>query len=199
MIALEADWPDAARVDRYIRWLPPGATPTPAFTRFPIWMWRNREFGSFMEWARAWNGEQSDPSRQVKLVGLDLYSLFTSIEAVLAYLDQVDPGTAAIARERYACLTAWRHDPALYGRLAVSGRYRSCEEPAVQILTELLGRRLDYGTQDGERFFDAVQNARLVAEAEQYYRRMYYGSVESWNLRDSHMFETLQRVLEFQG
>ena len=198
-VALEADWPDAARVDGYIRQRPPTPAQLPAFSRFPTWMWRNAEFGTFVEWLRSWNGEQTDPARRVKLHGLDLYSLFTSIEAVLSYLESVDPPTAAIARERYACLTPWQRDPAVYGRLAVSGRYRSCEEPAVQMLTELLHRRLEYLAHDGERFFDAEQNARLVANAERYYRRMYYGSVESWNLRDTHMFDTLQRVLEFHG
>jgi len=198
-VALEADWPDAARVDGYIRERPPVPTQSPAFARFPTWMWRNAEFGTFVEWLRGWNAEQMDPARRVKLHGLDLYSLYTSIEAVLAYLDSVDPATARIARERYACLTPWQRDPAVYGRLAVTGRYRSCEEPAVQMLTELLSQRLEYLAHDGERFFDAEQNARLVADAERYYRRMYYGSVESWNLRDTHMFETLQRVLEFHG
>ncbi len=198
-VALEADWPDAARLDRYIRHLPASATQSEAFTRFPTWMWRNAEFGSFVEWLRVWNGEQPDAGRRVKLHGLDLYSLYTSIEAVLSYLDGVDPASAAVARERYACLTPWQRDPAVYGRLAVSGRYRSCEEPAVQMLTDLLARRLEYLERDGERFFDAAQNARLVVDAERYYRRMYYGSVESWNLRDTHMFETLERLLEFHG
>ncbi len=198
-IALEADWPDAAQVDRYIRQLPPAATQSAAFARFPTWMWRNAEFGTFVEWLRGWNGEQADPVRRVKLFGLDLYSLYTSIEVVLSYLDGVDPAAAAVARERYACLTPWQRDPAVYGRLAVTGRYRSCEEPAVQMLTDLLARRLEYLEHDGERCFDAEQNARLVADAERYYRRMYYGSVESWNLRDTHMFETLQRVLAFHG
>lgn len=198
-VALEADWPDAARVDRYIRHMPMPAVPATSFSRFPTWMWRNAEFGGFVEWLHSWNGEQADPARRVRLHGLDLYSLYTSIEAVLSYLDSVDPATAAVARERYACLTPWQQDPAVYGRLAVTGRYRSCEGPAVEMLTELLERRLEYLEHDGERFFDAEQNARLVANAERYYRRMYYGSVESWNLRDTHMFETLQRVLEFHG
>jgi protein-L-isoaspartate(D-aspartate) O-methyltransferase len=198
-VALEADWPDAARVDRYLRDLPAPPTQFPAFVRFPTWMWRNAEFGGFVEWLRTWNGEQPDPGRRVKLFGLDLYSLYTSIEAVLGYLDGVDPAAAALARERYGCLTPWQRDPATYGRLAVTGRYRSCEESAVQMLTDLLARRLDYVARDGERFFDAEQNARLVADAERYYRRMYYGSVESWNLRDTHMFNTLQGLLDFHG
>ena len=199
VIGLEADWPDAGRVDRYVRHLPPPPTSSPALARFPTWMWRNAEFGELVEWLRTWNAAQDDPDTRVKLVGLDLYSLFESIQSVLVYLDQVDPATAAIARERYGCLLPWRGEPAVYGRLAVSGRYRSCESQAVETLTDLLARRLEYVAKDGERFFDASQNAHLVAAAERYYREMYYGSVESWNLRDSHMFDTLGRVLDFSG
>jgi erythromycin esterase-like protein len=152
----------------------------------------------FVEWLRDHNRFRA-PGQRAGVYGLDLYSLNTSIQAVLHYLDEIDPAAAAVARERYACLTPWQRDPAVYGRMAISGRYRSCEGPVVQTLTEVLGRRLEYAGQDGERFFDAAQNARLVATAERYYREMYYGSVESWNLRDSHMFETLERLLEFQG
>ena len=199
VVALESDWPDAARVNRYIGHLPPAGATAAADGRFPAWMWRNAEFGDFVEWLHAWNGERSDPGQRVKLHGLDLYSLFASIEAVLAYLDGVDPETAALARERYGCLMPWEDDPAVYGRLALTGRYRSCESPAVEMLTELLKRRLEFAEQDGARFFDAAENAQLVVAAERYYRRMYYGSVESWNLRDSHMFETLQRLLAFHG
>ena len=198
-VALEADWPDAASVDRLIRGLAPAETRSPVFARFPSWMWRNREFGDLVEWLQAWNEEQPEPTLRVRLAGLDLYSLQASIEAVLAYLADVDPDTAAIARERYGCLTPWGDDPTLYGRLAISGRYRSCEGPAVEMLTDLLARRLDYLDRDGERFFDAAQNARLIAGAERYYRAMYYGSVESWNLRDTHMTETLGQLLEFRG
>lgn len=199
VVALEADWPDAARVDRYIRQLAPPAALSPAFARFPTWMWRNAEFGAFAEWLRAWNAGHPEPGRQARLHGLDLYSLHTSIAAVLSYLDRVDPVAARLARDRYGCLTPWQRDPATYGRLAVTGRYQSCEEPAVQMMRDLLARRVEYTRLDGEDFFDASQNARLVTGAERYYRRMYYGSVESWNLRDSHMFETLQRLLEFHG
>jgi protein-L-isoaspartate(D-aspartate) O-methyltransferase len=199
LVALEADWPDAARVDRYVRALPPARAGPPAFTRFPTWMWRNAEFGQFVEWLRIRNGAHRDPAGRVRISGLDLYSLYASIEAVLGYLDSVDPDTAALARERYGCLEPWRPDPATYGRLAITGRYRSCERPAVEMLADLLARRMEYAGQDGEPCFDAEQNARLVANAERYYRRMYYGSVESWNLRDSHMFETLERLLDFYG
>jgi erythromycin esterase-like protein len=131
--------------------------------------------------------------------GLDLYSLGASIEAVLAYLDRVDPAGAGVARERYGCLMPWSNDPAAYGRMVLDEAYRSCEADAVAMLRDLLARRLDYARRDGDRFFDAEQNARLVAEAERYYRTMYYGSRGTWNLRDTHMADTLGRLLERGG
>jgi protein-L-isoaspartate(D-aspartate) O-methyltransferase len=135
----------------------------------------------------------------VSFYGLDLYSLFASIQAVLQFLDRVDPQAARVARQRYACLTPWESDPGAYGRAALSGRYRVCEREAVSMLRDLMARRLDYAQRDGDSAFDAVQNARLVADAERYYRAMYYGSNESWNLRDTHMFETLEALLDFHG
>lgn len=199
IVAVEADWPDAARVDRYVRHRPAALESEPAFSRFPTWMWRNGEVHDFVEWLRAWNAEVVDPARRVSFHGLDLYSLFGSIAAVLRYLDEVDPDTAAIARYRYSCLSPWERDPAVYGRAAVTGRYRTCEEQVTRMLRELLERRLDYATQDGERFLDAAQNARLVANAERYYRVMYYGQADSWNLRDRHMFDTLMMLISAQG
>jgi erythromycin esterase-like protein len=164
-------------------------------------MWRNAEVNDFVEWLRDWNTRLpgGDARRKAGFYGLDLYSLFTSIEAVLRYLDDVDPETAALARRRYACLTPWERDPATYGLAALSDRYRSCEEPVTRMLGDMLARRLHYAAEDGDRFLDAAQNARLVANAERYYRVMYSGHVESWNLRDRHMFETLETLLSFHG
>ena len=155
-----------------------------AFARFPTWMWRNEEVRGFIDWLRAHNGTVA-PERRVAFHGLDLYSLYNSMRSVLAYLDDVDPQTAAIARERYGCLTPWQADPATYGRAALTGRYRSCENDVVHMLDSILAKSSEYALHDGERFLDAVQNARLVANAERYYRIMYYGSRASWNLRDS--------------
>jgi protein-L-isoaspartate(D-aspartate) O-methyltransferase len=135
----------------------------------------------------------------VAFYGLDLYSAFTSIRAVLDYFDRVDPQAAEVARLRYGCLTPWESDPALYGRLAVGGRYRVCENEAVATLKQLLEQRMNYAQFDGAHLMDAIQNARLVANAERYYRAMYYGSNESWNLRDQHMFDTLEILLRFHG
>jgi protein-L-isoaspartate(D-aspartate) O-methyltransferase len=199
-VAIEADWPDAARVDQYVRRLEPAdGHRWEAFARFPTWMWRNREVLEFVEWLRAHNDTIDDPRDKVAFYGLDLYSVFTSIRAVLDYLDRVDPEAARIARLRYGCLTPWEGDPALYGRLAVGGRYRVCEDEAVATLTDLLKQRLEYAQYDGVRFLDAVQNARLIANAERYYRVMYYGTNESWNHRDEHMFETLELLLGHHG
>jgi protein-L-isoaspartate(D-aspartate) O-methyltransferase len=200
IVAVEADWPDAARINRYVQHAEergPGAWR--AFARFPTWMWRNREVLDLVEWLREHNREVADPERRVGFFGLDLYSLFTSIYAVLAYLEGVDPAAARIARERYGCLTPWESDPATYGRAVLSAGYRRCEPQVVAMLRDLLERQLDYAVRDGERYLDAVQNARLVANAERYYRIMYYGSAESWNLRDRHMFETLESLLAFHG
>ncbi len=199
IVAVEADWPDAARVDRYVRHGPTAQEAHPAFSRFPTWMWRNAEVHDFVEWLRSWNADLPDPARRTGFYGLDLYSLFTSIAAVLRYLDEVDPDTAALARRRYACLSPWERNPAVYGRAALTGQYRTCEEPVTRMLRDMMERRLEYAVHDGDRFLDAAQNARLVANAERYYRVMYSGQVESWNLRDRHMFDTLDMLLKFHG
>ena len=199
LLAVEADWPDAARVDRYVRHLPPSEHAFTPFERFPTWMWRNQETAELVEWLRAFNAEQPNPERRVAFAGLDLYSLYTSAAAVIAYLNRVDPEAAAAARRRYGALTPWQLDPAAYGRAVVSGRFSGCEEEVVRMLTELLQRRLEYAAKDGYRFFDATQNARVVVDAERYYRAMYWGSRQSWNLRDTHMFVTLEALLEEHG
>jgi protein-L-isoaspartate(D-aspartate) O-methyltransferase len=197
-IAIEGDWPDAARVDHYVRHFNYPPSEWTAFARFPTWMWRNTEVRGFVDWLRKHNGTVARKNR-VAFHGLDLYSLYDSIRAVLAYLDDVDPETATIARERYACLTPWQRDPATYGHAALSGKYPTCEADVVRNLTDLLAKRRKYAEYDGNRFLDAAQNARLVANAERYYRIMYYGSRASWNLRDTHMFETLENLLNFHG
>lgn len=198
IVAIEGDWPDAARVDHYVRHFEFPPSEWTAFARFPTWMWRNEEVRAFVDWLRAHNKTLA-PEKRVAFHGLDLYSLYNSMRAVLTYLDDVDPATAAIARERYGCLTPWQSDPATYGRAALTGRYRSCETDVVHMLNSILAKSSEYALHDGERFLDAVQNARLVANAEAYYRIMYYGSRASWNLRDSHMFDTLKSLLQFYG
>jgi protein-L-isoaspartate(D-aspartate) O-methyltransferase len=198
IVAAEADWPDAARIDHYVRDLEHPAPDWIAFTRFPTWMWRNHEMRALVDWLRERNREVPG-ERRAGFYGLDLYSLHTSIAAVLGYLDEVDPETAAVARQRYGCLTPWQSDPAAYGHAALTASYRSCESEVVRMLQDLLDGRMRFLGSDGERYFDAVQNARLVTQAERYYRVMYYGGPESWNLRDTHMFQTLRRLLRARG
>ncbi len=199
-VAVEADWPDAGRINDYVTNGRSGeARKWNAFDRFPEWMWRNHEVLDFVEWLREFNLKRKDKHRRVNWYGLDLYSLFTSIRVVLDYLEKVDPECAELARERYSCLTAWEPDPQSYGRAAVLGQYRSCEEDVVHMLQDLLTRQMEYARYDGEYFMDAALNARLIANAEKYYRVMYQGGDDSWNLRDQHMFETLESLLDFHG
>ncbi|HEY0714139.1 MAG TPA: protein-L-isoaspartate(D-aspartate) O-methyltransferase [Polyangia bacterium] len=199
-VAVEADWPDAARVDDYVLGGGPrGQVAFTPFSRFPVWMWRNREVHAFLEWLRARNHEQTELADRVGFHGLDLYSMFTSMALVVDYLDRVDPQAARVARERYSALTPWQKDPAAYGRAVLVGRYQSLEREVVAMLADLLSQRADYVRKDGLRFFDAAQNARLVASAEGYYRAMFYADPASWNLRDAHMFETLQALFRFYG
>ncbi|WP_092009854.1 erythromycin esterase family protein [Marinobacter daqiaonensis] len=197
-VSAEADWPDASRVDHYVRHAeyPPGEWT--AFARFPTWMWRNQETLDFVEWLRRHNAELDFDDR-VAFHGLDLYSLFSSINEVLSYLDQVDPETAAIARQRYECLAPYRHEPVEYARAALSPRFQDCEPDVLRMLSELYERRAKLEAKDGTRFFNAMQNARLIANAEEYYRTMLFGTHSGWNLRDTHMFETLESLLEHYG
>ena len=197
-VAIEGDWPDAARVDHYVRHMEFPPSEWTAFARFPVWMWRNNQVRSFVDWLRTYNAARK-PAARASFHGLDLYSLYDSIRSVLKYLDEVDPATAGVARERYGCLTPWQSDPATYGHAALTGAYPTCESEVAVVLTDLMKKRQSYAEHDGARFMDAVQNARLVTNAERYYRIMYYGSRASWNLRDSHMFETLKTLLTYHG
>lgn len=200
IVAVEADWPDATHINHYIK----GTTPDPLlestfFTRFPTWMWANRSVLKFSQWLKAHNQMVGATGKKVGFYGLDMYSLSSSIEAVLNYLDSVDPQTAQVAKTRYGCLTPWASDPALYAQVTMTKQYRECEKDVLATLQDLLGKRLDYAIADGDRFFNAEQNARLVANAERYYRTMYYAENSSWNQRDQHMFDTLQSVLAYNG
>ena len=161
-------------------------------------MWRNDEVFHLLTRQRDINREANGGSR-VNFYGLDIYGLNGSIEAVLHYLDSVDRAAASIARERYGCLTPWRADPVEYARMAASSFFHSCQDEASKMLVDLLKKRMEYMERDGSSYFDAEQNARVVAGAEEYYRTMYRGSTESWNLRDQHMFETLDRLLAYHG
>jgi len=161
-------------------------------------MWRNEEVLAFLDWLRLHN-EKLPAERRAVFRGLDVYSLGASIAAVLRYLDRVDPGAARTARRRYGCLTPWQDEPAEYGRAVTLGEKDPCEDKVAEELNELLAHRLEYIRNDGEAFFDAAQNARIVRTAERYYRVMYRRTAESWNLRDRHMFDTLRGLLRAGG
>lgn len=196
IVAVEADWPDAAQVDAWVRGRTAQDWRQEAFRRFPLWMWRNRETADFTEWLRTFNRQATRP---VEFRGLDVYSLSASLEAVLCFLEARDPDAARRARQRYGCLTPWQDEPAAYGQQVTLAGEPSCEQDVVEQLRELLALRLDHLRGDGEAFFDAERNARVVLAAEQYYRAMYRAGTESWNLRDRHMFDTLKALLDHRG
>lgn len=206
-IAVEGDWPDAYRVNRYVlgdNVDPDAVQALSGFKRFPAWMWRNADILDFVGWLRTFNDALELPKR-IGFYGLDLYSLHASMERVLRYLDEIDPDAARRARHCYSCFHNFGDDPQTYGYAAGLGLRPSCEAEAVSQLVDLQHSALRYARMDGlvalERFFDAEQNARVVKDAEEYYRTMFHESVSSWNLRDQHMMETLSALrdyLEFQ-
>lgn len=197
-VAVEADFPDASRINRYITGRNEDADAIDAlggFERFPAWMWRNADVLDFVGWLRAYNDDLPQKGSKVGFHGLDLYSLHASIDAVLSYLMKVDPDGAARARERYSCFDLFGTDSQKYGYAAFKGLADSCENDVVSQLTEMRDRSAELAHLDGkvaaDDFFFAEQNARLVKNAERYYRMMYRSDVSSWNLRDLHMMETL--------
>jgi protein-L-isoaspartate(D-aspartate) O-methyltransferase len=199
IVAIEADWPDTAAIDRRVRARAASPLREPMFSRFPTWMWRNREMEEFVAWLERRNRAEPDAARKAGVHGLDIYSLNNSIGAVIDFLDRVDPFAAEKARELYSCFTPWEREPAVYGRAVTAGRLSGCEREALDALKSLLEERLRYSKADGDQFFDAARNATVVTEAERYYRAVYRGSRESWNLRDRHMYETLLALLEHRG
>src|SRR4051812_5797749 len=198
IVAVEADWPDAASVDRYVRHRPKREGEEASFQRFPTWMWRNTDVDAFIRWLRRHNEGQAY-EKMAGFYGLDLYNLGSSMRAVIDYLEGVDPEAAKVARRRYGCLAPWSDDPAAYGRIAVSEGYARCEVGVTQMLKDLMARRMACARPECDEWLDAAANARLVRNAEEYYRVMYQGSAESWNLRDTHMFETLCQILDAKG
>ncbi len=200
-VAVEADFPDAYRVNRFVRGTGDDRTAEESladFDRFPLWMWRNSEVLDFVEWLRAHNDKTSELKEKVGFYGLDLYSLHASITAVLKYLDKVDPEAARRARYRYSCFEHFGEDAQAYGYAASFDMKKACEREVVTQLVELQKSAAEYASRDGflarEDFFFAEQNARLVRSAEEYYREMFRGRVSSWNLRDRHMADTLDEI-----
>jgi erythromycin esterase-like protein len=199
-VAVEADWPDAYRVNRYVRHEsddPDARAALSGFERFPTWMWRNTVVLDFVEWLRDNNSSRA-PSNRTGFFGLDLYSLFNSMEAVVEYLDRVDPEAAKRARYRYSCFEHFGEDSQAYGYAASFDLSCSCEREAINQLVELQRRAMEYLPRtNGDDFFDAEQNARLVTNAEEYYRSMFRGRQSSWNLRDTHMAETVDALVSY--
>ena len=200
-VAVEADWPDAYRVNRFVRGQSDDESTEQAlsdFKRFPVWMWRNTVVAEFVGWLREWNDALPDGAPKVGFYGLDLYSLHTSMEAVVAYLEEVDPDAAQRARERYACFDQFGREPQIYAYEAGIAGAESCEPQVVHQLLELRRQAAELAQRDRhvdpDAHFYAEQNARLVVNAERYYRAMFRGGVQSWNLRDQHMVETLEEL-----
>jgi erythromycin esterase-like protein len=199
-VAVEADFPDAYRINRFVRGAGNDRTAEAAlsdFQRFPLWMWRNTEVLQFVEWLKNYN-DQFPVNEKVGFYGIDLYSLHASMTAVLNYLETVDKEAANRARYRYSCFEGFGEDAQHYGYAAGFDVSKSCENQAVNQLVELRKRAFDYMNRDGfvarDEYFYAEQNARLVRNAEEYYREMFRGRVSSWNLRDRHMTETLMAL-----
>jgi len=203
-VLVEADWPDAYRINRFVRGQGTDEDAIDAlggFQRFPAWMWRNADVLDFVGWLRAYNDSLPADRPKAGFYGLDLYSMHASIEAVLAYLDKVDPIGARRARHRYSCFDHFGEDPQEYGYAAGLGLSTTCESEVMEQLIDLQRQAAEYAHRDGrvaeDEFFYAQQNARLVRNAEEYYRAMFRGRISSWNLRDRHMAETLDELIEF--
>ena len=202
IVAVEADWPDAARIDAYIRNrapLPPATTP---FHRFPVWMWRNRAVLDLIDQLRAFNDRTADPDHKVGFVGLDLYSLPSSMDAVVKFVARYDPEGLAEVRARYGCLAPWAEDPDnpdTFGELARTSALDSCAEEVASVIEDILKARMEHIGASDRAFHDALGNARVVAASAAYHQAMLEGSAASWNARDTHMADTLKAVLEARG
>lgn len=198
VVAVEADWPDALLVNRFIKdqgKARDASESLSGFQRFPTWLWRNADVLSFVEWLKKYNAQIPQYDRKVSFYGLDLYCLYRSAEAVINYLKPIDPDAAARAQKRYECLSAYGMDEQKYGYAASLGLTRACEEKVIDALVELKRKESSYMERDGrvasDEFFFAEQNAILVSRAQEYYREMFKGRMSTWNLRDAHMVDTL--------
>jgi erythromycin esterase-like protein len=205
-VVVEADWPDAYRVNCYVRGASDDIDASEALTgfrRFPTWMWRNTVVVDFIEWLRDYNEHLPDDSAKVGFYGMDLYSLHASMKAVLRVLDQHDPEAAKIARQRYACFDHYGPDAQVYGFIAGTNASKSCQEQAIAQLIDLQKRAMRGAERErriaDDQLFFAEQNARVVAHAEEYYRSMFLREESSWNLRDRHMVETIEAVAAHLG
>lgn len=192
-ICAEADWSDAEQINNYVRnqykaqdWMP--------FVRFPEWMWKNKEVLNFVDWLKEYNTKNNNT---IGFYGLDLYGLENSIDLVIKYLENIDEELAELAKSRYACIIPYMSNPAIYGKLVINNKLESCEKEVLKMLFDLLKNKNKLN--HSQEYFYAYQNATVVIDAERYYKAMYYGSAESWNLRDFHMFYTLKSLLAYYG
>lgn len=193
IVCTEADWSDAEQINNYVRnqyksqdWMP--------FLRFPEWMWKNKEVFDFMEWHKKYNAKHNNT---IGFYGLDLYGLENSIDLVINYLKGIDADLAALAKVRYSCIMPYMSNPSVYGKLVKNEKLQSCEKEVLKMLFDLLKNKNKLN--HSQAYFYAYQNATVVVDAERYYKAMYYGSAESWNLRDFHMFYTLKSLLSYYG
>lgn len=200
-IAVEGDWPDCYQLNRYVKGLPDSGASAEqvlrAFDRWPTWMWANREIVALAEWLRQYN-ESLPPQSQVGFYGLDVYSLWDSMAAVVEYLESIDPAFARAARRAYLCFEPYGEDAQAYARATVMVP-TSCQDEAVAVLRELRAKASEYRKDDREAYYNAEQNALIAQGAEQYYRAMVRGGAMSWNVRDRHMVDTLERLMGHHG
>ena len=193
LVCAEADWSDAEQINNYVKnqyqlqdWMP--------FARFPEWMWKNKEVLDFVEWLKKYN---TNHTTTIGFYGLDLYGLENSIDLVINYLQDIDVDLATLAKVRYSCMMPYMSNPSLYGKLVNTKKLESCEKDVLKMLFDLLKNKNKLN--HSQAYFYAYQNATVVVDAERYYKAMYYGSAESWNLRDFHMFYTLKSLLSYYG
>jgi len=204
IIAAEADWPDASVIDYFVR----GASDRqrkkprlriPPFSGYPSWMWANESVYAFTRWLKNHNRQFHSAADAVGFYGIDLYNLFGSIDAVLDYLQDIDPLAARTAYRLYSCLKPWSDDPAIYGRVMHSGRHRGCEYEVTAALDMMQRNQAFYKPRDQEQYFGALQNARLVKNGERYFRTLFDDNTDSWNQRDQNMYDILLAILEHRG
>ena len=200
-VAVEGDWPDCYQLNRHIKnYTDPGKGTYDvlhSFNRWPTWMWANWEIVALGDWLRKHNSGVG-PDKKTGFYGLDLYSLWESMGSIMQYLKKTDPGALKVAEEAYKCFEPFQKEEGQSYARATMFVPELCENEVVHLLKEIRTKLPTYNT-DHENVFNAEQNAIVMVNAEKYYRAMVHGGPHSWNLRDEHMAETLDRLLAFHG